>query len=207
MAHGAQLLVGALGGVVSRPGYSGSLAFRLGHRRHVVGPDGLGGAHAKALTDLAMLVSGATMGAAVTPAAIAAIARYPASLLLLSLPSWPYRAVHPLARTRRRLETRRCRAGLCARSVVDRHGSGGRSQCLGRADRDRREPEAVRAHCPASDRDRHVRQRLAGRWADRAGSPGGLARSMAIILLGGLAVGTLWAGFRWRRRCCSGRPW
>ena len=48
MAHGAQLLVArSRRSVVSRPGYSGSLAFRLGHRRHVVGSDGLGGAHAE----------------------------------------------------------------------------------------------------------------------------------------------------------------
>ncbi len=37
----------------------------------------------RALTDAAMLISGAAMGAAVTPAAIAAIARYPGSLMLL----------------------------------------------------------------------------------------------------------------------------
>lgn len=37
----------------------------------------------RALADTAMLVSGAAMGAAVTPAAIAAIARYPGSIMLL----------------------------------------------------------------------------------------------------------------------------
>ena len=69
--------------VVSHSWNSGRVAFGFGHRRHVVGPDRLGRAMPKALTDLAMLSSGATMGAAVTPAAIAAIARYPASLVLL----------------------------------------------------------------------------------------------------------------------------
>lgn len=37
----------------------------------------------RALADMAMLVSGAAMGAAVTPAAIAAMSRYPGSLILL----------------------------------------------------------------------------------------------------------------------------
>ncbi|HEV2560036.1 MAG TPA: AbrB family transcriptional regulator [Microvirga sp.] len=39
----------------------------------------------RALADAAMLISGATMGAAVTPEAIAAMARYPVSLLLLAV--------------------------------------------------------------------------------------------------------------------------
>jgi uncharacterized protein len=82
--HGAQLLVAALGGLafdwlgVPAAWMSGAMIATV-----LWGMLGFSRPMPAALRDGAMLVSGVTMGAAVTPAAIAAIARYPLSLLTL----------------------------------------------------------------------------------------------------------------------------
>lgn len=84
LAHLAQILVAGLGGLLFHT--LGIPAAWLSGSAIAVTLWGLTGwavPMPKALTDLAMLLSGATMGAAVTPAAIAAISRYPASLVLL----------------------------------------------------------------------------------------------------------------------------
>lgn len=84
LAHSAQILVAGLGGLLFHS-LGVPAAWLSGSAIAVVlwGLTGWAVLMPKALTDLAMLVSGATMGAAVTPAAIGAISRYPASLLLL----------------------------------------------------------------------------------------------------------------------------
>ena len=80
----AQLLVAALGGLVfdlvgvPAAWMSGAMIATV-----LWGALGFARTLPPALSDSAMLVSGATMGAAVTPAAIAAVARYPLSLLTL----------------------------------------------------------------------------------------------------------------------------
>ncbi|MGO4704869.1 AbrB family transcriptional regulator [Microvirga sp. 2MCAF38] len=80
----AQILIAGLGGlifhVVGIPG-----AWLSGSAVAVVlwGLTGWSKAMPRALTDMALLTSGVSMGAAVTPTAIAAIGRYPLSLVLL----------------------------------------------------------------------------------------------------------------------------
>jgi len=83
-AHLAQILVAVLGGLLFH--VLGIPAAWLSGSAIAVTLWGLTGwavLMPKALADLAMLLSGATMGAAVTPEAIAAVSRYPASLILL----------------------------------------------------------------------------------------------------------------------------
>jgi membrane AbrB-like protein len=83
-AHLAQILVAVLGGLLFHS--LGIPAAWLSGSAIAVTLWGLTGwavLMPRALSDLAMLLSGATMGAAMTPAAIAAISRYPASLILL----------------------------------------------------------------------------------------------------------------------------
>jgi membrane AbrB-like protein len=77
---GVAALGGALFHVLGVPAawLSGSVAAVV-----IWGALGRGQPLPKPLADAAMLISGATMGAAVTPEAIAAMARYPASLLML----------------------------------------------------------------------------------------------------------------------------
>jgi membrane AbrB-like protein len=84
LAHLTQILVAALGGVVFHwldvpaAWLSGSAIAAT-----LWGLTGWAVPLPKALADAAMLISGAAMGAAVTPAAIAAMGRYPGSLILL----------------------------------------------------------------------------------------------------------------------------
>lgn len=83
-AHLAQILVAALGGLVFY--WLGVPAAWLSGSAIAATLWGLSGwavPMPKALADTAMLISGAAMGAAVTPAAIAAMGRYPGSLILL----------------------------------------------------------------------------------------------------------------------------
>jgi uncharacterized protein len=84
LAHIAQILIAGLGGLgfhmlgVPAAWLSGSaIAVALW------GLTGWAVPIPRSLADAAMLISGATMGAAVTPAAIAAMGRYPSSLVLL----------------------------------------------------------------------------------------------------------------------------
>ncbi|WP_262268100.1 AbrB family transcriptional regulator [Microvirga yunnanensis] len=84
LAHLAQILVAALGGLVFY--WLGVPAAWLSGSAIAATLWGLTGWAVplpKALSDAAMLTSGAAMGAAVTPAAIAAMGRYPGSLILL----------------------------------------------------------------------------------------------------------------------------
>lgn len=85
-SHIAQLLVAALGGLAFH-GLGVPAAWLSGSAVAVIlwSMAGRGVPLSPALADAAMLVSGAAMGAAVTPEAIAAIARYPGSLMLLVL--------------------------------------------------------------------------------------------------------------------------
>ncbi|SCZ04950.1 AbrB family transcriptional regulator [Microvirga guangxiensis] len=84
VANLAQILIAALGGLLFY--WLGVPAAWLSGSAIAATVWGLSG-HAvhmpRALSDAAMLISGAAMGAAMTPAAIAAIARYPGSLMLL----------------------------------------------------------------------------------------------------------------------------
>ncbi|WP_246505284.1 AbrB family transcriptional regulator [Microvirga antarctica] len=83
-AHAVQILIAGLGGLAFHS-LGIPAAWLSGAALAVIlwGLTGWAVRMPRALTDLAMLVSGATMGAAVTPAALDAIARYPASLALL----------------------------------------------------------------------------------------------------------------------------
>ncbi|WP_243375542.1 AbrB family transcriptional regulator [Microvirga solisilvae] len=84
LAHIAQILIAGLGGLLFY--WLGVPAAWLSGAAIAATLWGLSG-HAvpmpRPLADAAMLVSGAAMGAAVTPAAIAAIGRYPGSIMLL----------------------------------------------------------------------------------------------------------------------------
>ena len=84
LAHFAQILVAGLGGLVF-DALGVPAAWLSGSAVAVIlwGMTGWAVRMPSALVDIAMLVSGATMGATVTPAAIDAISRYPASLVLL----------------------------------------------------------------------------------------------------------------------------
>lgn len=84
LAHLAQILIAALGGLVFH--WLGVPAAWLSGAAVAAALWGLTGwavPMPRALADAAMLISGAAMGAAVTPAAIAAIGRYPGSLIVL----------------------------------------------------------------------------------------------------------------------------
>ncbi|MBF9195733.1 AbrB family transcriptional regulator [Microvirga terrestris] len=84
LAHLVQILIAALGGLVFH--WLGVPAAWLSGAAIAATLWGLSGRALpmpRALADAAMLISGAAMGAAVTPAAIAAIGRYPGSLILL----------------------------------------------------------------------------------------------------------------------------
>jgi hypothetical protein len=84
LAHLVQILIAALGGLVFH--WLGVPAAWLSGAAIGATLWGLSGKAVpmpRALADAAMLVSGAAMGAAVTPAAIAAMGRYPGSLVLL----------------------------------------------------------------------------------------------------------------------------
>jgi uncharacterized protein len=86
LAQIAQLLVASLGGLafdrlgIPAAWLSGAMVATV-----LWGVLGFGRPMPAALRDTAMLISGASMGAAVTPAAIAAVARYPVSLLTLGV--------------------------------------------------------------------------------------------------------------------------
>lgn len=86
LAHLAQLLVAALGGFVFDQ-LGVPAAWLSGSAVAVVlwGLTGWGVPLPRALADAALLVSGTAMGAAVTPAALAAMGRYPGSLALLTI--------------------------------------------------------------------------------------------------------------------------
>jgi uncharacterized protein len=84
LAHLVQILIAAIGGLVFH--WLGVPAAWLSGAAIAATLWGLSGKAVpmpSALADAAMLVSGAAMGAAVTPAAIAAMGRYPGSLILL----------------------------------------------------------------------------------------------------------------------------
>jgi membrane AbrB-like protein len=84
LANLVQILIAGLGGLVFH--WLGVPAAWLSGSAIAVTLWGLSGRAVpmpRALADAAMLVSGASMGAAVTPAAIAAMGRYPSSLILL----------------------------------------------------------------------------------------------------------------------------
>jgi len=84
LAHLVQILIAALGGLVFH--WLGVPAAWLSGSAIAATLWGLSGRAVpmpRALADAAMLISGAAMGAAVTPAAIAAMGRYPGSLVLL----------------------------------------------------------------------------------------------------------------------------
>jgi uncharacterized protein len=84
LAHLTQILIAGLGGLAFH--MLGVPAAWLSGSAIAVALWGLTGRAVpmpRALADAAMLISGATMGAAVTPAALAAMARYPSSLVLL----------------------------------------------------------------------------------------------------------------------------
>ena len=84
LSHIVQILVAGLGGLafhalgVPAAWLSGSAVAAV-----LWGLTGRGVTMPRALSDAAMLISGAAMGAAVTPAAVAAMGRYPGSLVLL----------------------------------------------------------------------------------------------------------------------------
>ncbi|MFD0461559.1 AbrB family transcriptional regulator [Microvirga aerilata] len=84
LPHLVQILIAALGGLVFH--WLGVPAAWLSGAAIAATLWGLSGRAVpmpRALADGAMLISGAAMGAAVTPAAIAAMGRYPGSLVLL----------------------------------------------------------------------------------------------------------------------------
>jgi len=84
LAHLVQILIAALGGLVFH--WLGVPAAWLSGAAIAAALWGLTGwavPMPRALADVAMLISGAAMGAAVTPEAIAAMGRYPGSLVLL----------------------------------------------------------------------------------------------------------------------------
>jgi membrane AbrB-like protein len=84
LAHIAQILIAGLGGLVFY--WLGVPAAWLSGAAIAAALWGLSGysvAMPRALADAAMLISGAAMGAGVTPAALAAMAHYPGSLVLL----------------------------------------------------------------------------------------------------------------------------
>ena len=84
LAHLVQILIAALGGLMFH--WLGVPAAWLSGAAIAATLWGLSGRAVPmpgALADAAMLISGAAMGAAVTPAAIAAMGRYPGSLILL----------------------------------------------------------------------------------------------------------------------------
>lgn len=85
-AQAAQILVGGLGGLVAHS-LGVPAAWLSGSVLAVVlwGALGFGTPIARPLADAAMLVSGVSMGAGVTPEAIAAIGRYPFSLAFLAV--------------------------------------------------------------------------------------------------------------------------
>jgi membrane AbrB-like protein len=84
LAHIAQILVAALGGLVfDRLGVPAAWMSGAVIATVLWGFTGFGVRMPPALRDTAMLISGTTMGAAVTPAAIASIERYPLSLVAL----------------------------------------------------------------------------------------------------------------------------
>jgi uncharacterized protein len=84
LAHIAQILIAGLGGLLFY-GLGVPAAWLSGAAIAATlwGLSGFAVPMPRALADAAMLVSGAAMGAAVTPAAIAAIGRYPGSVMLL----------------------------------------------------------------------------------------------------------------------------
>ncbi|QFU15569.1 AbrB family transcriptional regulator [Microvirga thermotolerans] len=85
-AHLVQILIAALGGLILDAAGIPA-AWLSGSALAIVlwGWAGRALPMPRALADAAMLISGASMGAAVTPAAIAAMGRYPSSLVLLVL--------------------------------------------------------------------------------------------------------------------------
>ena len=84
--HAAQIAVAALGGLVFSV-LGVPAAWMSGAVVAVVvwGALGFGRSMPRPLVDAAMLISGTTMGAGVTPDALAAMARYPASLITLAV--------------------------------------------------------------------------------------------------------------------------
>jgi hypothetical protein len=85
-AHLAQILIAGLGGLVFYwLGVPAAWLSGAAVAATLWGLSGFAVPMPRALSDAAMLISGAAMGAAVTPAAIAAIGRYPGSLALLIL--------------------------------------------------------------------------------------------------------------------------
>src|SRR5918994_3861554 len=84
LAHLIQILVAALGGLVFHwLGVPAAWLSGAAIAATLFGLTGWAVPMPRALADAAMLISGAAMGAAVTPAAIAAMGRYPGSLILL----------------------------------------------------------------------------------------------------------------------------
>jgi membrane AbrB-like protein len=84
LAHIVQILIAGLGGLVFYwLGVPAAWLSGAAIATTLWGLTGLSVPMPRALADAAMLISGAAMGAAVTPAAIAAIGRYPGSLILL----------------------------------------------------------------------------------------------------------------------------
>ena len=86
LAHLAQILIAGLGGLVFYwLGVPAAWLSGAAVAATLWGLSGFAVPMPRALSDAAMLISGAAMGAAVTPTAIAAIGRYPGSLALLIL--------------------------------------------------------------------------------------------------------------------------
>lgn len=84
LSHIVQILVAGLGGLAFQwLGVPGAWLSGSAVAAALWGLTGRGVTLPRALADAAMLISGAAMGAAVTPAAIAAVGRYPGSLILL----------------------------------------------------------------------------------------------------------------------------
>ena len=84
LSHIVQILVAGLGGLAFQwLGVPGAWLSGSAVAAALWGLTGWGVTLPRALADAAMLISGAAMGAAVTPAAIAAVGRYPGSLILL----------------------------------------------------------------------------------------------------------------------------
>jgi membrane AbrB-like protein len=84
--HAAQIAVAALGGLVfSLLGVPAAWLSGAVVAVVVWGALGFGRSMPRPLADAAMLISGTTMGAGVTPEALAAMARYPASLITLAV--------------------------------------------------------------------------------------------------------------------------
>jgi len=83
-AHVAQILIAGLGGLVFyRLGVPAAWLSGAAIAATLWGLSGYSVPMPRALADAAMLISGAAMGAGVTPAALAAMAHYPGSLVLL----------------------------------------------------------------------------------------------------------------------------